>query len=88
MFDRELSECRSREQFDGLVEDLELFRDQLGVEVSALIERVEEAKAEFEENEDAYADHMEDEWKERGRQERATERGVSEMFGSLVGDRE
>jgi hypothetical protein len=58
-----------------------------GVEISALIQRVEEAKAEFEENEDAYADHMEDEWKEPWRQERATERSVSEMFGSLTGDR-
>ncbi len=87
LFNQELSECRSLEQFDGLVEDLELFRDQLGVEVSTLIERVEEAKAEFEENEGAHADHMEDEWKERWRQERATERSVSEMFRSLTGDR-
>jgi hypothetical protein len=59
----------------------------LGVEVKALIERVEEAKAEFEENEGAHADHMEDEWKERWRQDRATERSVSEMFRSLTGDR-
>jgi hypothetical protein len=87
LFDQELGECRSREQFDGLVADLELFRDHLGVEVSALIQRVEEAKAEFDENEDAYADHMEDQWKDRWRQERATERSVSEMFGSLTGDR-
>jgi len=70
IFDQELSECRSLEQFDGLVEDLELFRDHLRVEVSALIQRVEESKAEFEENESAYADHMEDEWKERWRQDR------------------
>jgi hypothetical protein len=86
-FDSELSECRSLEQFDGLVEDLELFRDGLGVDVSSLIQRIEEAKAEFEENEGAYADHMEDEWKERWRQDRATERSVSEMFGSLTSDR-
>jgi len=86
-FENELGECKSRKQFDGLVEDLELFRDELGVEVRALIERVEEAKAEFEEAEDAYADHMEDEWKERWREERATERSVSEMFGSLTSDR-
>jgi hypothetical protein len=57
------------------------------VEVSALIQRVEEAKAEYEENEGASADHLEDEWKERWRQDRATERSVSEMFGSLTGDR-
>lgn len=86
-FQDELRECRSREQFDGLVEDLELFRDQLGVDVSSLLTRVEEAKGEFEEHEDAYADHMQDEYKERWRDERASERSVSDMFGSLRGDR-
>ncbi|MCK1297422.1 MULTISPECIES: restriction endonuclease [unclassified Bradyrhizobium] len=86
-FQDELRECRSREQFDGLVEDLELFRDQLGVDVSSLLTRVEEAKGEFEEHEDAYADHMQDEYKERWRDERASERSVSDMFGSLREDR-
>ncbi|MCJ2024432.1 restriction endonuclease [Methylobacterium sp. J-067] len=86
-FQEELRECRSREQFDGLVEDLELFRDELGVDVSSLLTRVEEAKGEFEEREDAYADHMQDEYKERWRDERASERSVSDMFGSLRGDR-
>ena len=70
-----------------LAEDLELFRDELGVDVSALLTRVEEAKGEFEEHEDAYADHMQDEYKERWRDERASERSVSDMFGSLRGDR-
>ena len=87
-FSEELSDCRSREQFDGLIEDLELFRDELGVDVERLIERVGEAKAEFEENEDAYADHMQDEWKERYRFERDADRSVSEMFASLRGDRD
>jgi RecA/RadA recombinase len=84
-FQDELRECRSREQFDGLVEDLELFREQLGVGVSSLLTRVEEAKDEFEEHEDAYADHMQDEYKDRWRDERASERSVSDMFGSLRG---
>lgn len=86
-FQDELRECRSRDQFDGLVEDLELFRDQLGIEVSSLLTKVEEAKAEFEEHEDAYADHMQDEYEERWRDERASERSVSDMFGSLRGER-
>lgn len=50
-FQDELRECRSRGQFDGLVEDLELFRNHLGVDVSSLLTKVEEAKAEFEEHE-------------------------------------
>ena len=86
-FSEDLSECRSREQFSGLIEDLELFRDQLGVDVRAMIERVEQANAEFEENEDQYADHMQDEWKERYRDERAGDRSIAHMFGSLRGDR-
>jgi DNA polymerase III delta prime subunit len=88
LFAGELRDCRSVEQFDGLIEDLEFFRDQLGVEVSTLIESVDEAKAEFEEHQDAYADHMQDEWKDRWRDERDNERSVSEMFDSLGGDRE
>ncbi|MGO3930632.1 restriction endonuclease [Rhodopseudomonas pseudopalustris] len=87
MFQDELHECRSREQFDELMEDLKLFSDQLGVDVSSLLTRAEEAKDEFEEREDDYADHMQDEYKERWRDERASERGVSEMFGSLRDDR-
>ena len=86
-FQDELRECRSRDQFDGLAEDLELFRDHLGVDVSSLLTKVEEAKAEFEAHEDAYVDHMQDEYKERWRNERASERSVSDMFGSLRADR-
>ncbi len=86
-FSEDLSECRSREQFSGLIEDLELFRDELGVDVRALIERVEQANAEFEDHEDQYADHMQDEWKERARDERAGDRSIADMFESLRGDR-
>jgi hypothetical protein len=87
-FQQELRDCRSGAQFDGLVEALELFRQELGVNVSSLLARVAEAKNEFEEQEDAYADHMQDEYKERWRDERADERSISEMFGSLHSDRD
>ncbi|WFU42722.1 restriction endonuclease [Bradyrhizobium sp. CB82] len=86
-FRDDLRECRSREQFDGLIEDLELFRDELGVDVSHLIESVEQAKSEYEEHEDAYVDHMQDEWKERYGIERDADRNIAEMFGSLKADR-
>ncbi len=85
-FSDELSECRSREQYSDLIEDLELFRDELGVDVDTMIQRVEEASAEFEEHEDLYADRMQDEWKERSHMERDSDRSISEMFGSLRGD--
>lgn len=86
-FSQDLSECRSREQFSGLIEDLELFRDELGVDVQEMIQRVEEASAEFEEHEDQNADRMQDEWKERSRADRDGDRSISEMFESLRGDR-
>jgi hypothetical protein len=86
-FADELGECRSRDQFEGMIEDLELFKKALGVDVTSLIERVSEAQGEFEDYEGARADHMEDEWKERWHEERESERSVSDMFGSLKGDR-
>ncbi len=86
-FADELRECRSHDEFSGLIEDLELFRDQLGVDVDRMIQQVDEANAEFQEQEDQYADHMQDEWKERFRQERDSNRSISDMFGSLSGDR-
>jgi hypothetical protein len=87
-FADELRDCRSLDQFDGLIEDLELFKEELGVDVDYLLERVAEARAEFEEHADAYADHMQDEWKERWREQRYSERSISEMFGSLGADRD
>lgn len=87
-FSEDLSECRSGEQFDGLIEDLELMGKELGVDVKRLVEQVAEAQAEFEENSSEYADDMQDEWKERWRGERETERSVSEMFGSLKAERD
>lgn len=86
-FSEELRECRSGEQFDDLIEDLKLFRNELGVDVERLIKRVEEAKAEFDAHEDEYTDHMLDEWKERHYFERDAERSISELFLSLRGDR-
>lgn len=45
--------------------------------------QVDEKLQEHVDNESGYADHMQDAWKERWRDERDTERGVSEMFKSL-----
>lgn len=87
-FGDELSDCRSDAQFDGLVEDLQFFCRRLGVVVDRLIERVEEDRVEWHESDDEYADHMHDEWRENRREEEASVRSVSEMFGSLRGDRD
>jgi hypothetical protein len=86
-FDNEIRECQSTEQFDGLLEDLELFKSTLSVDTNREVTKTEEAKADFEEHQNAYA-HMEDEWKERWRNERASEATVRDMFGSLRSDRD
>lgn len=86
-FDDELHECRSIDEFDGLIDDLNLIGSELNVEIEDVLKRAERAKAEFEEQQDTYADHMEDEWKERWRDERETERDVAGMFDTLRGDR-
>jgi hypothetical protein len=82
-FRDDLNNCRSGSEYDALIEDLEWFREQLNVDVDSLIQSVEEAREERSEHEERYADSMEDDWKERGREERATDRGISDMFGSL-----
>lgn len=87
-FSDDLRECRSREQYADLIEALELFRDELGVDVDVMLQQVEEATAEFEEQEDQYTDRMQDEWKERSLIERDGDRTISEMFGSLMDDRD
>jgi hypothetical protein len=87
-FRDDVLECRSVEQYDALLEDLKLFQKVLGVDVGPPVGIVQLAKSEHMENEEAYADHMQDEWKERYRDERDDERSLSEIFGSLAGARE
>lgn len=82
-----MGECRSLDQFNSLIEDLELFREELAVNVDRLLEQVLQAKDEFEAHEDGHADHMGDEWKERWRDERDRDRDVSNIFGSLRDNR-
>lgn len=86
-FSGDLRECRSSPQFDGLLDDLETFQSTLNIDTARERESTLEAKAEFEEHEAAYADHMQDEWKERNYEERADEEKVREMFGTLNSDR-
>lgn len=83
-FKDELKECQSTSQFDSLLSDLEEFRNTLRIDTSSEIEKTLKAKEEFEEHESAYADSMQDEWKERHYENRSDEASVREMFGSLT----
>ncbi len=84
-FQQDLSECKSSAHFYQLSEDLQYFRDTLGVDVARLLEFVEEEKEEFEQHEEAYNDQMESEWKDRYRDRRDEDHGLTQMFSSLRG---
>lgn len=86
-FRGELQECGSTSQFDSLLNNLQEFQSALNIDASFEIEVTQGEKDEFEENEEAYADHMQDEWKERNYETRADEACVREMFSSLTSDR-
>ncbi|MDI7865301.1 hypothetical protein MRS76_25750 [Rhizobiaceae bacterium n13] len=44
----ELSECRSTEEFDRVLEDLDLFRRSIGVDVDGLVDSVKDRQSEWE----------------------------------------
>lgn len=83
----EIGECRKEDEFKGLEEDYELFSSSLGVDVSAELERLQEAYSEYNDYEEQRADHMMDEYKDRARESRSSDDGVRDMFASLRGDR-
>jgi hypothetical protein len=87
-FRYDLHHCQSSEQCDKLIDDLNHFSSSLSVDVDDELKQVEEARAEFEENENAYADHMQDEWKDRYRGDRHTDDDIDNLFKSLNGDRD
>jgi hypothetical protein len=86
-FREDLHECNAEEHFDGLLQDLEFFKETLGVDIAEEVETVMERKQEYDQEQSASEDYDEDALKERWREERATETTVREMFGSLASDR-
>jgi hypothetical protein len=79
----EIGNCQSASDYQTLIDDVSALGDRLGVGVERQLEQIQEALDEYEANEEARADHMMDEYKERGRQERASDDGIRELFGSL-----
>ncbi|MER9353744.1 hypothetical protein NKI61_10640 [Mesorhizobium sp. M0514] len=86
-FDQELSECRSAEEFEGLKEDLELFRDHILVDIDDLLLRVETAAQEENESDSAGRDDdAYDRYKDSRAEAYFADQELSEMLGSLRGD--
>lgn len=85
-FSHELQESKSNSQFDKLIDNLKEFETILGVDAEHEKDLTLTAQQEFEENESAYADHMQDMWKEQHYESRADERSVHELFSSLISE--
>ena len=84
---REIGDANRDEEFNGLREDYELFASSLGVDVSRELEQLEEAYGEYSGYEEQRAEEMRDGYRDRQREDRASEDSVRDMFASLRGDR-
>ena len=79
----ELSECRSLDEFDGLIGDLTDFSKSIGVDTDTMIAEAVEARDAFEEEQERNAEGYEDEYKERWRQQSRENENIKELFESL-----
>ena len=84
----DLYNCHSQDEFYGLIADLTVFQETLGVSIEALVSQVEEARVESERMEEAFIDFQMDEYKERWREERYEKDDITDMFKSLTSDRD
>ena len=83
----DLRECDSTEQFEALLEDLEFFHQSIGLDTLQEVKRVHAALSEFEGERHPENPYEEDYVMERRGEERSTDEGLREMFGSLTSDR-
>lgn len=81
-FRDELSDCRSTEEFDRMLEDLDLFQTYIGADVDELVKRVKEVQDEWES--EHYHERDDDEGRYSGRSEGPyIDQEVLEMFNTL-----
>lgn len=85
--DSELLECRTGDDFSGVRDDIEFIAKHLELEVASAMDVLEETETGYQESEEAYADSMMDEYKDRMREGRASDASVRDLFGSLRSDR-
>ncbi|MFC6306820.1 hypothetical protein E2553_24960 [Paraburkholderia dipogonis] len=82
-FGRELSECKSESEYESLGEDLLTIGERTDFDLDQPVQLVTEAKAKFEERQEAYADEKYEEWKELRQEMREGDRGLDDLFDSL-----
>ncbi len=82
----DLRERNTVQECESLIEDFELFRKVLDVDVTAPVDAAEMAKSVIEDREEEYADFQHDAWKEQHYADRDHERDVRDMFATLRED--
>ena len=92
IFREELSDCRTVDDFDNLTELLHELGDYSGVDIDDMIAYTDQAKEEYERDQAAMADHLQDVWKDRkyeqeieARESLSNEHAIREIFNSLKG---
>lgn len=83
-FADELRQLNSSSQFDSLLDDLIAFQSTLGINTENEQTLTIEARDQFEENQSAYGDHMQDEWKEQYYGTKSEENGIRDLFSTLL----
>ena len=83
-FADELRQLNSSSQFDSLLDDLIAFQSTLGINTENEQALTIEARDQFEENQSAYGDHMQDEWKEQYYGTKSEENGIRDLFSTLL----
>jgi len=86
-FKVELSECKTSSDVHALIDDLETIQHRTGFAMETQLWDANQAMDEMNEREEAYADHMQDEWKERRWDQRHSDESLDKMFSSLKRDR-
>ena len=78
--ERELAVVTKLDVFDDLI----AFQSTLGINTENEQTLTIEARDQFEENQSAYGDHMQDEWKEQYYGTKSEENGIRDLFSTLL----
>ena len=79
----ELGACQSEAEYSTLERDLAAIAEFTGVDFEGPRHAVEQAQAEFIEQQEAYGDQQSDAWKELRHEQASTDRAIDNLFDSL-----
>ncbi len=86
IFDDELGQIQLPNEYEELRDSLQFIGENLAMDITQLLDSVEEAENEFSERIEMAEDEIWDDWKDQWRADKATERSIIDMFSSLSGE--